>query len=79
MFVRADALLRSYGECKIGGGERVTLVYIHPAWADTIHCTKPRHNYTDIMVKITFQAVSAQKPEKENDEDKIQIPRAHVS
>ncbi|XP_030218944.1 integral membrane protein 2Cb isoform X1 [Gadus morhua] len=29
------------------------------------------------MVKITFQAVSAQKPEKESDEDKIQIPRAH--
>lgn len=31
------------------------------------------------MVKITFQPVSAQKPEKDNDEDKIIIPQAHVS
>ncbi len=31
------------------------------------------------MVKITFQPVSAQKPEKESDEDKIIIPQAHVS
>lgn len=29
------------------------------------------------MVKITFQPVSAQKPEKDNDEDKIIIPQAH--
>uniref|UniRef100_A0A3B4AL32 Integral membrane protein 2 n=1 Tax=Periophthalmus magnuspinnatus TaxID=409849 RepID=A0A3B4AL32_9GOBI len=29
------------------------------------------------MVKITFQPVSAQKPEKDNDEDKIVIPQAH--
>ncbi|XP_029930942.1 integral membrane protein 2Cb [Myripristis murdjan] len=29
------------------------------------------------MVKITFQPVSAQKPEKENDGDKIIIPQAH--
>lgn len=31
------------------------------------------------MVKITFQTVSAQKPEKDVDEDKIVIPQAHVS
>lgn len=31
------------------------------------------------MVKITFQTVSAQKPEKETDEDKIIIPQADVS
>ena len=31
------------------------------------------------MVKITFQTVSAQKPEKDIDEDKIVIPQAHVS
>lgn len=31
------------------------------------------------MVKITFQTVSAQKPEKDNDEDKIIIPQGHVS
>lgn len=31
------------------------------------------------MVKITFQTVSAQKPEKEIDGDKIIIPQAHVS
>lgn len=31
------------------------------------------------MVKITFQPVSAQKPEKESDGDKITIPQAHVS
>lgn len=32
------------------------------------------------MVKITFQTVSAQKPEKESDGDnKIIIPQAHVS
>lgn len=31
------------------------------------------------MVKITFQPVSVQKPEKEADEDKIIVPQAHVS
>lgn len=31
------------------------------------------------MVKITFQTVSAQKPEKDVDEDKIVIPQAQVS
>lgn len=31
------------------------------------------------MVKITFQTVSAQKPDKEIDGDKIIIPQAHVS
>lgn len=31
------------------------------------------------MVKITFQPVSAQKPEKDDDEDKIIIPQANVS
>lgn len=31
------------------------------------------------MVKITFQPVSAQKPEKDVDEDKIIIPQANVS
>lgn len=31
------------------------------------------------MVKITFQTVSAQKPEKDSDEDKIIIPQDHVS
>ncbi|KAM4550985.1 integral membrane protein 2Cb [Odontesthes bonariensis] len=29
------------------------------------------------MVKITFQPVSVQKPEKDNDADKITIPQAH--
>lgn len=31
------------------------------------------------MVKITFQSVSAQKPEKDQDVDKITLPQAHVS
>lgn len=31
------------------------------------------------MVKITFQPVSAQKPEKDVDGDKIAIPQANVS
>lgn len=31
------------------------------------------------MVKISLKPVSAQKPDKENDEEKIAIPQAHVS
>lgn len=31
------------------------------------------------MVKISLKPVSAQKPDKESDEEKIAIPQAHVS
>lgn len=36
------------------------------------------HNQLE-MVKISLKPVSAQKPDKENDEEKIAIPQAHVS
>lgn len=46
-----------------------------PNWQET----KQSHTEAANMVKITFQPVSAQKPEKDNDADKITIPQAHVS
>lgn len=66
------------------GGETQPPLYNLPDSVDETSAlisyeTKQIYTEQTNMVKITFQAVSAQKPEKENDEDKIIIPQAHVS
>lgn len=45
---------------------------------DPLRQSSPTPNQTS-MVKITFQPVSAQKPEKDADGEQIRIPQASVS